>query len=205
MSDAFLANLEKNAAASSSSSSKPKTYQESRRQALLAQEKKNKANALKPYRQREEEARQQGMAKNLFERELERDKDGTGSTSKAMGMMLKMGYKVGDGLGKKRTVDEDSLPSEADGGRGGGGTAEAATSVSLASAGPSADAGEEESSSGGGIGSAKRRRMEDAVESVVPKPKDAPSSGHRFEPIAVSFRAGTCMPKLRSGSNDIEC
>lgn len=176
--DDFVAKLEQ------PKTSKPKTYQESRRQALAAQVAKNKANALKPYRQREEEARREGMDKNLFERELEK-KDGPG---KAMGMMMKMGYKVGEGLGKKRDIQEE--PSRS----GGGGGKESA-----AVAGKVADDDDDEAYGRGGIGSSKRMKVDEEVTAEETKEStkvEPASSGHRFEPIAVSLWAGETPSSL---------
>lgn len=96
MSDAFLAKvLPLPNPSSKRPSSQPTTYQQKRRQAALDSEAKNKANAPKSFkglREEEEEKRREGLKKSLFEKEIE---DGHGP-SKAMKMMMRMGFSVGD-------------------------------------------------------------------------------------------------------------
>lgn len=123
------------------------------------------------------------MEKNLFERELEK-KEGVG---KAMGMMMKMGYKVGEGLGKKRAGGEEQVEL-GDGGSGHGGKVAPV---------PGEVVDGEEKGEGffrGGIGSCKRRKVAEPAAVVVEAKEDskaeASTSGHRFEPVAVSFWAG---------------
>ncbi|KAF8520103.1 hypothetical protein JB92DRAFT_3082171 [Gautieria morchelliformis] len=55
----------------------------------------------------EEESRQEGLSKSLFERAREEEQTGAGGTNKAMAMMLKMGFKPGESLGR---VDEPPHP-----------------------------------------------------------------------------------------------
>ncbi|KAF9246949.1 hypothetical protein BU15DRAFT_38624 [Melanogaster broomeanus] len=66
---------------------------------------KNEQNRLKSRRQREQESREEGLSTSLFER-AEEDKDG--GESKALGIMMKMGFKIGQSLG----MTDDSPPKE---------------------------------------------------------------------------------------------
>lgn len=59
---------------------------------------------MKPRAVREEEARRKALETSLFER-TEEQSVGAG---KAMGMMMKMGWKVGEGLGKRETPTVDA-------------------------------------------------------------------------------------------------
>ncbi|KAF9221865.1 hypothetical protein BS17DRAFT_219057 [Gyrodon lividus] len=89
----------------SATSSQPKTYVQRRQEALKQSRIKNGENRLKSRRQREQESREEGLSKSLFER-AEEDKDG--GESKALGIMMKMGFKIGQSLGKT----SDSPPKE---------------------------------------------------------------------------------------------
>lgn len=84
--------------------SAPKTYAQRRREALKQSQVKNEQNRMKSRRQREQESREEGLSKSLFERAQEEEKAVGGS--KALGIMMKMGFKVGQSLGKT----EDSPP-----------------------------------------------------------------------------------------------
>ncbi|KZT72595.1 RNA-binding domain-containing protein [Daedalea quercina L-15889] len=55
----------------------------------------------------EQEAREEGLSKSLFERA--KDEEATGQRSKALAMMMKMGYKPGESLGQKY---DDPQPAE---------------------------------------------------------------------------------------------
>lgn len=212
MSDAFLAKMTAaqpaTSATSSSSRSRPLTYQEKRRAKLAAIEAKNRSNALKPYREREAEARKEAMGTTLFEKaEMDRKvaaaaaaaatvENGDGSTkaggglSIAMGMMEKMGYKVGEGLGRKRNDIHSTPPiGQSDAGR----TSEAIKEQdpdNLPNPSGKEDPDDDRdgnASARGGLGSSKRRRLEDL--SPVPGFSDT----HRFEPIAVSLWSGSFL------------
>lgn len=82
----------------------PKTYAQKRREALKQSQVKNEQNRMKSRRQREQESREEGLSKSLFERAQEEEMAAGGS--KALGIMMKMGFKVGRSLGKT----EDSPP-----------------------------------------------------------------------------------------------
>lgn len=79
------------------SSSQPKTYAQRRQESLRQSRIKNEQNRLKSRRQREQESREEGLRKSLFERAKEDDE---GGENKALGIMLKMGFKIGQSLGQ---------------------------------------------------------------------------------------------------------
>lgn len=85
---------------STSTSSKPKTYAERRKEAQKQAQIKNEANRLKSRRQREQEAREEGLNKSLFERAKEEEAAGISTSNKALSMMMKMGFKPGQALGR---------------------------------------------------------------------------------------------------------
>ncbi|EJD01038.1 uncharacterized protein FOMMEDRAFT_110541 [Fomitiporia mediterranea MF3/22] len=92
-SDRFLAET---AAAATSASL---TYAQRRKQAQKQSEIKNAQNRIKSRREREAEAREQGLQQSLFER-AEAEKRELGVKNKAMDMMLRMGFKPGGALGR---------------------------------------------------------------------------------------------------------
>lgn len=109
LSDKFLASLEAPKSGKSSMS-----YAERRRVAQRESERKRLEGRIKSRREMEEEARREGLSRSLFDREIEKassgkeNNDGESSStgggsgaSKAMSMMLKMGFKPGEALGKK--------------------------------------------------------------------------------------------------------
>lgn len=79
-------------------SSQPKTYTQGRQESLKQSHIKNEENRLKSRRQREQESREEGLRKSLFERAEE---DNEGEKNKALGIMLKMGFKMGESLGQQ--------------------------------------------------------------------------------------------------------
>jgi hypothetical protein len=93
LSDKFLTD-------SGSSSSAPKTYAQIRKEALKKAQLKNAQNRLKGRRQREIESREEGLSKSLFERAKEEEEAGISAGSKALSMMMKMGFKPGQSLGQ---------------------------------------------------------------------------------------------------------
>ncbi|OAX42895.1 hypothetical protein K503DRAFT_766298 [Rhizopogon vinicolor AM-OR11-026] len=78
--------------------SAPKTYAQRRQEALKQSRVRDEQNRMKSRRQREQESREEGLAKSLFERAQEEEAAAGGS--KALGIMMKMGFKVGQTLGK---------------------------------------------------------------------------------------------------------
>lgn len=91
-------------------SSKSLTYSERRKKAQRQSEIKNVENRKKNRRQLEEEAREEGLNKSLFER-AKAEEEELGVKNKAMNMMLKMGFKLGGTLGKSDDQSNDSGPS----------------------------------------------------------------------------------------------
>lgn len=120
-SDKFLAAA---AAAGTSATTSSDSYAERRRLALKQAEEKQRANRTKSLKEREEEARRKGLSTSLFgaldddDQQQQQDGDETDTTpgaplgGKAMSMMLKMGWKPGQGLGREAassptTLDQD--------------------------------------------------------------------------------------------------
>ncbi|KAI0028026.1 hypothetical protein K488DRAFT_80885 [Vararia minispora EC-137] len=95
---------------------KPNTYAELRRQAQRRAEEKNLANRTKTLREREREAREEGLGKTLFERAAEADK-GTGAGNKALQMMMKMGFQPGNSLGRTNDDGEEDRKEKNDSGK----------------------------------------------------------------------------------------
>jgi citrate lyase alpha subunit len=91
LSDKFLSQL------ASSSSAKPTTYADRRKEAQRLAHIRNEQGRTKSRKELEEESRREGLSKSLFERAKE---EGDVGGNKAMAMMLKMGYKPGQALGK---------------------------------------------------------------------------------------------------------
>lgn len=104
LSDKFLVDA-------AASSSQPKTYAQRRQESLKQSRIKNEQNRLKNRRQREEESREEGLRKSLFERA----KQETEGENKALGIMLKMGFKIGQSLGQKEgSPPHEDTPSKDD-------------------------------------------------------------------------------------------
>jgi len=87
---------------------KSKTYSEKRKEALYKSHLKNDQNKIKSRRQLEIESREEGLSKSLFERAEDDKTSGRGSENKALSMMMKMGFKPGQALGRASHADEDS-------------------------------------------------------------------------------------------------
>ncbi|KAG8733046.1 hypothetical protein FRC11_009049 [Ceratobasidium sp. 423] len=94
LSDKFLASLEAPKPDKSNIS-----YAERRRIAQRESERKRVEGRIKSRREMEEEARREGLSRSLFEKDA--DAEGGQSSNKAMSMMLKMGFKPGESLGRK--------------------------------------------------------------------------------------------------------
>lgn len=78
----------------------PKTYADRRRQALAHSRSKNDQNRTKSRRQRELQSREEGLSKSLFEKAAEEEALRGGAANKALAMMMKMGFKPGQSLGR---------------------------------------------------------------------------------------------------------
>ncbi|KAI0663047.1 hypothetical protein C8Q70DRAFT_931046 [Cubamyces menziesii] len=123
LSDKFLVEA---VAASSSSSSAPKTYAERRKEAQKRAALKNEQNRVKSRRELEREAREEALSRSLFERAQEEARE-SGRENKALAMMMKMGFKPGQALGRAeeegtkatgtdtRKADETTSPGKARG------------------------------------------------------------------------------------------
>jgi len=79
----------------------PKTYSARRQAETLKSLRKGQENNKLSHKQQEEKNRREGLSKSLFE--AEPSKNGEGSNA-AMALMQKMGWKVGEGLGRKRSA-----------------------------------------------------------------------------------------------------
>src|SRR6185369_1385784 len=93
LSDKFLAAPDSNSCA-------PKTYTQLRKEAANKAKLKNEQNKTRGQRERELEAREEGLTKSLFDRAKEEQEAGMSSGNKALSMMMKMGFTPGQPLGK---------------------------------------------------------------------------------------------------------
>lgn len=164
MSDKFLV---------AEASSKPaQSYADKRK----AAQKKHLEAQPKSLKLREEEARRKALATSLFDEYKPGEKDAPTAASqpggKAMNMMLKMGWKVGEGLGRKGDDNPEPVNPDEEKPQPG--------NLSDEDAGPTAVA-----KAGLGMASRKRRRSTDSPAA------DGPStSKQRVEPIRISRWAG---------------
>jgi hypothetical protein len=85
----------------------PKTYAQRRKEAERQSRLKNEQNRVKSRQQRELESREEGLGKSLFERAKE---GGEGQGNKALGIMMKMGFKPGQALGKSEGNEGEGTP-----------------------------------------------------------------------------------------------
>lgn len=105
LSDKFL--LGDAPSSNNTSSSRPKTYSELRKEALRASEAKQAAARRRSNREIVEE----GLNTSLFEKAKEQEAAGLGK-NKALGMMMKMGFKPGQSLG--RTTSPGAAPPDSE-------------------------------------------------------------------------------------------
>ncbi|PIL36770.1 hypothetical protein GSI_00460 [Ganoderma sinense ZZ0214-1] len=108
LSDKFLVE----ATSSSSKSSAPKTYRERRKEAHKRSALMNEQNRTKSRNEREREAREEALGRSLFERAHEEAEE-SGQQNKALAMMMKMGFKPGQALGKEGERVEGALTGKA--------------------------------------------------------------------------------------------
>ena len=96
-------------------SSQTKTYSQRRKEAERIAALKNAQNRKKSRKELEVESREEGLSKSLFERAKEDEASGSGQ-NKALAMMMKMGFKPGQTLGKTDEDDTEAntstIPSE---------------------------------------------------------------------------------------------
>jgi len=86
-----------------------KTYSQQRRERERLAALRNEQNRKKSRKQLEQESRDAGLSKSLFERVQENASTGAGQQNKALSMMMKMGFKPGQSLGQ--SVPHESQPS----------------------------------------------------------------------------------------------
>jgi len=95
MSDKFLVDAP--------TTSGPSTYSDRRNISTLKSMRKGQANNQLSHKQQEEKNRREGLSTSLFDTaKKDESRDGGGGT-KAMEFMKKMGWNVGEGLGRKRS------------------------------------------------------------------------------------------------------
>ncbi|KAJ2924936.1 hypothetical protein H1R20_g12132, partial [Candolleomyces eurysporus] len=87
-----------------------KTYSQIRKDAQKRSEIRHAQSQRKSRKEIEREAREAGLSKSLFERAKEEEEAGLGSGNKALAMMMKMGFKPGQSLGKQGEDDDNRLP-----------------------------------------------------------------------------------------------
>ncbi|KAF5370123.1 hypothetical protein D9758_001224 [Tetrapyrgos nigripes] len=104
LSDKFLVE------SSAPSTSNPKTYSQLRKDAEKKAKTKNDQNRTKSRRERELEAREEGLNKSLFTRAQEDEQSG-GAGNKALSIMMKMGFKPGQSLGRVGDVNKPDRSS----------------------------------------------------------------------------------------------
>ncbi|ORY31652.1 hypothetical protein BCR39DRAFT_493693 [Naematelia encephala] len=85
-----------------------KSYSDKRNAQTLKSLRASQAKTQVPLKQLEAERRREGLNRSLFDREAESST--SGGASKAMGMMMKMGWKVGDTLGKQEASRRSASP-----------------------------------------------------------------------------------------------
>ncbi|KAJ7086715.1 hypothetical protein C8R44DRAFT_991558 [Mycena epipterygia] len=110
--DDYLANIDK-FLIDPAASSAPKTYSQIRKEAAKQAKLKNDQNRQKSRRQREVESRTEGLSKSLFERAKEEEDAGLVSGNKALSIMMKMGFKPGQALGKPDEAPPVEQPASA--------------------------------------------------------------------------------------------
>lgn len=186
MSDAFLAKITADAAPKASAT----TYQEKRRRATAASQARAQANQLRPFREREQEARQAGLETNLIEKEL-RARDEGAEVGVGLKMMLKMGYAGGERLGRHEPSRDDAADDPAPLASGSGAREAAPPAEDL-------DDADEVKGAHGGLGSRKRIKLD--VPALAPpptaevEPTRTGAGGHLLEPLSISIWAGAFDP-----------
>ncbi|WOO81534.1 G patch domain-containing protein 11 [Vanrija pseudolonga] len=89
-----------------------KTYSQRRSHAALKAERKVRADNAAPRREEEAARRHAGLNTSLFDTPAQPEAGGSGQ-AKAMGLMMKMGWKVGEGLGRRRSASPERAPKAA--------------------------------------------------------------------------------------------
>lgn len=188
LSDKFLVEA---AAAASSSSSAPKTYAERRKEAQKRAALKNEQNRTKSRRELEREAREEALSRSLFERAQEEARE-SGRENKALAMMMKMGFKPGQALGKteEEEVKVKATVVEKAGERGGAGEVVDDKKEAAEESKPAlrARADEDDWDAGPSRAGIGARPKETASEAEEHKPVE---TGHRKVPLAINEWEGT--------------
>jgi hypothetical protein len=145
MSDKFLVDAPK--------ASGPSTYSDRRNISTLKSMRKGQANQTLTHKQQEEKNRREGLSTSLFDTAKKDEagvegSNGGGGGTKAMEFMKKMGWSVGEGLGRKRSASPPPAKRQKQGG-GIGATAVGAEEEE-----------EEDEAPRGGLGSNSRTRVE---------------------------------------------
>ncbi|KAI5894068.1 uncharacterized protein SCHCODRAFT_02700622 [Schizophyllum commune H4-8] len=108
---------------------KPQTYSQRRKEAEKRAHERNVQNRKKSRRQLEQQAREEGLSKSLFERAAEEaraveearaeeeqgkatEEGNAPAGNKALAMMMKMGFKPGQSLGRQEEEDEEKVEEE---------------------------------------------------------------------------------------------
>jgi len=102
LSDKFLARLEE-----APKPRQPESYIDRRKQALKQSQLLNERNRKKSRKQMELEAREEGLQTNLIQKAQEEAKE-SGKQNKALAIMMKMGFKPGQGLGESHEESSSS-------------------------------------------------------------------------------------------------
>ncbi len=178
LSDKFLVE-----AAAASSSSASKTYADRRKEELRKAALKNEQNRMKSRRERELEAREEALNRSLFERAQEEAQE-SGQQNKALAMMMKMGFKPGQALGK------DDEPATATlGGRGNAGIGSGSRNVKTEDEEPPALPQVQEQDAEPARAGIGARPAHDAAESAMKQ--ERPS--HRTVPLALNEWEGATL------------
>jgi hypothetical protein len=174
MSDKYLA------VGSSDDSKRPKTYSQMRKEAQKRSEEKG---YIKSRAEREKEAREEGLKRNLLLEQNSQDNSQTASSStssnnKALDMMMKMGFKPGQALGKRMFGDDAPAAS--------------------GQASPSQSETDDNEDDGfiplrSGIGA---KRAAPVVTESKPSKDTARADDRRIDPIEIQMRQGECQATI---------
>jgi hypothetical protein len=188
LSDKFLVDTSA-ASGSSSSKTKPTTYSELRKEAQKKSHLKNEQNRKKS----QKEVREEGLSKSLFERAEEEKETGLSSGSKALSMMMKMGFTPGQSLGKRQDEDgPDATALREPASRSVGlGSSEETSERDVRPPAPTFQLGSASTTTTAGL---------EETETDPSKSKSKPRSGHRLEPLPLLEWEGAHLPTSRPSS-----
>jgi len=106
----------------------PKTYSQIRKEARKKGELKHEQQRPRGRKERELEAREEGLSKSLFQRAQENQEAGIDTGNKALSIMMKMGFKPGQTLGARDPDVEGDATTSHDEDRRGPSTIQATSS-----------------------------------------------------------------------------